>query len=89
MTVRVEFFFDLSSPWTWLAFRNIQPVIAEAGARVRWRPSLVGGVFNAVNQQVCVQSRPHSSLRHRLQSPWRDDLSEGCHGNAGIRGNRT
>jgi 2-hydroxychromene-2-carboxylate isomerase len=48
----VEFFFDLSSPWTRLAFHNIQPIVREAGATIRWRPFLVGGVFNAVNQSV-------------------------------------
>jgi 2-hydroxychromene-2-carboxylate isomerase len=48
----LEVFYDLSSPWTYLAFNNIQPIIAEAEVVVRWRPFLVGGVFNAVNQDV-------------------------------------
>ncbi|MEH6756435.1 MAG: 2-hydroxychromene-2-carboxylate isomerase [Parasphingorhabdus sp.] len=52
MTIKVEFYFDLSSPWTYLAFHNIQPIIAEAGAQIIWKPFLVGGVFNAVNQSV-------------------------------------
>jgi 2-hydroxychromene-2-carboxylate isomerase len=52
----VEFFFDCSSPWTWLAFENIQPLAAEIGARIVWRPFLVGGVFNTVNPSV-YQSR--------------------------------
>ncbi len=52
MTVKVEFFYDLSSPWTRLAFHNIQPIVAENGAEIVWRPFLVGGVFNAVNQTV-------------------------------------
>lgn len=52
MTATIEFFFDLSSPWTRLAFHNIQPIAADAGAKIIWRPFLVGGVFNAVNQSV-------------------------------------
>lgn len=52
MAGNVEFFFDLSSPWTRLAFHNVQPILAETGATVRWRPFLVGGVFNAVNPSV-------------------------------------
>jgi len=48
----VEFFYDLSSPWTYLAFNNIQPILAETCANIRWRPFLVGGVFNAVNPRV-------------------------------------
>ena len=52
MTGRVEFFFDLSSPWTCLAFHNLPAVLARSGASARYRPILVGGVFNAVNPAV-------------------------------------
>jgi 2-hydroxychromene-2-carboxylate isomerase len=48
----IEFFFDCSSPWTWLAFHNIQPMAKELGVEIRWRPVLVGGIFNSVNPSV-------------------------------------
>ncbi len=48
----IEFFFDCSSPWTWLAFHNLQPMLRELDEPVAWRPILVGGVFNAVNPSV-------------------------------------
>jgi len=48
----IECFFDCSSPWTWLAFHNLQPIARELGVEVRWRPVLVGGIFNAVNPSV-------------------------------------
>jgi 2-hydroxychromene-2-carboxylate isomerase len=48
----IEFFFDCSSPWTYLAFHDIQPMAAELGVEIAWRPILVGGVFNAVNPSV-------------------------------------
>jgi 2-hydroxychromene-2-carboxylate isomerase len=48
----IEFFFDCSSPWTYLAFHNIQPLAAEFGAAITWRPILVGGIFNTVNPSV-------------------------------------
>lgn len=48
----IDFYFDLSSPWTCLAFHNIQPIIRDNGAQITWKPFLVGGVFNAVNQDV-------------------------------------
>jgi 2-hydroxychromene-2-carboxylate isomerase len=54
----IEFFFDCSSPWTYLAFHNIGPLAAELGAEIRWRPILVGGVFNSVNPSVYF-SREH------------------------------
>ena len=49
---QVEFYFDLSSPWTYFSFHNIQPIIADTNATIIWKPFLVGGVFNAVNQGV-------------------------------------
>jgi 2-hydroxychromene-2-carboxylate isomerase len=48
----IEFFFDCSSPWTYLAFHNIRPLAAEFGVPITWRPILVGGIFNTVNPTV-------------------------------------
>jgi len=50
--MKIEFFFDCSSPWTYLAFERIQPLAAEFSAQIVWRPILVGGIFNAVNPGV-------------------------------------
>jgi 2-hydroxychromene-2-carboxylate isomerase len=44
----LEFFFDCSSPWTYLAFHNIQPLAKELGVEITWRPILVGGIFNSI-----------------------------------------
>ncbi len=52
MARRLDFYFDCSSPWTYLAFHAVQPLAAEIGAEIAWKPVLVGGVFNAVNQTV-------------------------------------
>lgn len=52
MPVGVDFFFDLSSPWTRLAFHNFRRLPELALTETRWRPFLVGGVFNAVNPRV-------------------------------------
>ena len=49
---RVEFFYDVGSPWTYLAFHKIEEVAGEAAAELVWKPILVGGVFNAVNPGV-------------------------------------
>lgn len=51
----IEFFFDCSSPWTYLAFHNIQPMAKELGVEITWRPILVGGIFNTVNPSVYAQ----------------------------------
>jgi 2-hydroxychromene-2-carboxylate isomerase len=58
MARRIEFYFDCSSPWTYLAFHAVQPLAHELGAAIDWKPILVGGVFNAVNQTV-YENRAH------------------------------
>jgi 2-hydroxychromene-2-carboxylate isomerase len=50
--VKIEFFFDCSSPWTYLAFARIEALAARKDAMIEWKPILVGGVFNAVNDSV-------------------------------------
>ena len=48
----IEFFFDCSSPWTYLAFSRIHSVAEEAEVEIIWKPVIVGGVFNEVNQEI-------------------------------------
>src|SRR6185437_10642768 len=69
----LEFFFDLSSPWTRLAFHNIQPVLVETGAAITWRPVLLGGVFNAVNQTVYASRANPDDPKIRASSKWLAD----------------
>ncbi len=48
----LECFFDCSSPWTYFAFESLLRMQDDIGVTIRWRPILVGGVFNAVNPSV-------------------------------------
>src|SRR5262245_22838954 len=48
----LEFFYDVGSPWTYLALQRIESLAAEARSDLVWKPILVGGVFNAVNPGV-------------------------------------
>lgn len=52
---RLEFFFDCSSPWTYLAFHRIADLCIETNAELVYRPILVGGVFNSVNTSIYEQ----------------------------------
>lgn len=52
MTHRVDFFFDCSSPWTYLAFEYAQRRLAALDVEITWKPILVGGIFNTVNPSV-------------------------------------
>lgn len=63
----IEFFFDCSSPWTYLAFRNIQPLAAELKESVQWRPVLVGGIFNSVNKGVYAAREDMDSPKNRYR----------------------
>ena len=67
---RVEFFFDLSSPWTRIAFANIQAILLETGSEAIWRPFLVGGVFNAVNSSVYQQRDTPNDPKVRRLGIW-------------------
>ena len=49
---KIDFYFDCSSPWTYLAFREIIAISKRKNLSIAWHPVLVGGVFNAVNQDV-------------------------------------
>ena len=49
----VEFYFDCSSPWTYLGFETLLKVMARhPNLNVVYKPILVGGVFNTVNPSV-------------------------------------
>ena len=48
----LEVFFDVTSPWTWLAVHNLVPLAQRLGIEPVWRPILVGGLFNTVNPAV-------------------------------------
>jgi 2-hydroxychromene-2-carboxylate isomerase len=70
MTVSVEIFYDLSSPWTRIVFANLQREAATLPAMFVWRPLLVGGVFNAVNQSVYTARANPDDPKFRLSFGW-------------------
>ena len=47
MSKTLEFFFDLGSPATYLAYTQLPELCAQAGAELVYRPMLLGGVFKA------------------------------------------
>lgn len=44
----LEFWFDFSCPYAFLASREVAALAAQGGATLRWRPMLLGGVFAAI-----------------------------------------
>ena len=43
----MEFWFDVVCPYAYLASTQVEPLAAEAGVSVRWRPVLLGGILRA------------------------------------------
>ncbi len=70
---KLEFFFDCSSPWTYLAFTRIHDIIKRSAADAVFKPILVGGVFNAVNQEVYARRANPDS---RKASYYEKDLAD-------------
>lgn len=72
-TPRLEFFYDYSSPWTYLAFTRIEEVCHRAGAELVWKPILVGGIFNTVNPSVYqARERPVVPKAHYMMKDLAD-----------------
>lgn len=69
----LECFFDCSSPWTYLAFENLQPLAAEFDVAIDWRPILVGGIFNTINPTVYAsREKPVPQKQRYLAKDLRD-----------------
>ena len=71
----IEFCFDCSSPWTYLAFSEILPLSQRHNLEIKWKPILVGGIFNAVNQDVYDFRKKPNPLKLNYSN---DDLNLWC-----------
>ncbi len=58
MSKSVEFYFDLGSPTAYLAFTQLPAIAARHGAKIEWRPILLGGIFKAVGNRSPVEVVP-------------------------------
>jgi 2-hydroxychromene-2-carboxylate isomerase len=47
----VEFWFDVGSPAAYLAWHRLPQIASAAGAKIDYRPMLLGGVFQATSNQ--------------------------------------
>ncbi len=51
MTTRIEFFYDIGSPYSYFAASQMAGLAVDTGATIIWRPFLLGGVFKASGNQ--------------------------------------
>ncbi len=69
--IKFEFYFDCSSPWTYLAFHNVQPMVERLGVDIIWKPIIDGGVFNKVNMPV-YENRSNPPVPRKAEYMYKD-----------------
>jgi len=52
----LEFFYDFTSPYSYLASLRVEAVARDGGATLRWRPFLLGGVFKATGNRAPIET---------------------------------
>lgn len=55
MAAPLEFYFDFSSPYGYIAAQRIDRIAAKHGRQVDWRPMLLGAVFKVAGSQPLTQ----------------------------------
>lgn len=61
----IEYFFDIGSPYSYLASTQIEQLEEETGVPVEWRPFLLGGVFQATGNAA--PARIEEKAQYMLQ----------------------
>ena len=64
----VEFYFDYSCPWSYLAFMRLSEVAKRTGADILWRPMLVDRLLERVNPGQPVAREPGDPRRLAYQA---------------------
>lgn len=66
----VEFFFDIGSPYSYLAATQLTALSERTGAHIRWRPFLLGGVFKASGNDMPARVAAKASYMLQDLSRW-------------------
>ncbi len=70
MERQVDFYFDVVSPYSYLAFGRVERICQEAGAELVLRPMLLGAVHNAVGITAPIEVRSKASYQLRDIQRW-------------------
>jgi 2-hydroxychromene-2-carboxylate isomerase len=68
----VEFYYDLVSPYSYLAHREVSRICDEHGAGLSLRPMLLGAVHNAVGLQAPIETEAKARYQARDIRRWAD-----------------
>ena len=66
----VEFYYDLVSPYSYLAYREVSRICDEHGAGLSLRPMLLGAVHNAVGLQAPIEIEAKARYQERDIRRW-------------------
>ena len=66
MNNKIEYFFDCSSPWTYLAFKGITDLSKNKNFKLIWKPILVGGIFNTTNPSVYEARKNPNPVKEKM-----------------------
>jgi 2-hydroxychromene-2-carboxylate isomerase len=67
---RVELYYDLVSPYSYLAYGRVGRICEENGAELVLRPMLLGAVHKAVGLQAPIETKPKASYQARDIRRW-------------------
>ena len=56
MTAQLEFYYDYSSPYGYLASERIEAIVARHNRTIIWRPVLLGAVFKVTGGEPLIQT---------------------------------
>jgi len=66
--MQVDFLFDFSSPNAYLAHKMVPEIEARTGVDITYVPCLLGGIFNATNNQSPMQTNAH--VQNKIDYDW-------------------
>lgn len=72
MSATVEFFYDFSSPYTYLAWTQLGPLMKRTGATLVNRPMLLGGVFKLTDNTMPARVMNKASYMAKDLKDWQD-----------------
>ena len=72
MSGHIDFYFDFSSPYGYLASKRIDALAAKHGRTVNWRPHLIGAICDR-----CPDQSPNLLFGHPFREVLREDRGLG------------
>ena len=66
----VEFYYDLVSPYSYLAHREVSRICDEHGAELSLKPMLLGAVHNAVGLQAPIEIKAKARYQANSRNWW-------------------